>query len=161
MPEKEETVAVGTLEAFVAAVLNIQLVEVPTEPAEEKKVVTSANSPGTAPPAGPTEEQKGKEAVRTLTNEEIQRVRKEFALLYLNRTSNGPSQKRQGAQEPSFQFKPSICEESVRLASSGREKYVRHDVVPAEEKKEESTMRKDNISALADVLINQKRNQEE
>ncbi len=151
--EKEGSVAVGTLEAVVAAILNIQLINATLE----EKPVPSRDL--TSPPEDRTIA--AQEPAKTLSNEEIQRLHKDFSLLYLNRKSNGPSRPNIQSDRV-YKFKPEICQESVRLAETGREKYTKRDNAPEDEAKKAGEAQDGNkLASLADALFIQKRNQEE
>jgi len=148
-----DTVPANILEAFVAAILNIQLMKMEEEKQSQAPVEVA-----------PAEEQKCErfEDAPILSNDEIQRIHKEFAILYLNRKSNKP-QKLNPPGTKDFQFKPSICKESVRLAESGRDKYVKSDSLQDEskERKEDSSILRKNPTGLANALVMQKLAQEE
>jgi len=104
------------------------------------------------------------EGAQPLSVDDIQRIHKKYSLFFLNRKSGKPQKKQPAESGLGHSFKPSICEKSIQLAETGRDKEAK-----TEEKKQgspnpksdEEPSKSHGLVALADSLIQKKRNQEE
>ena len=153
--QNEEFVPIAVLKSYVAAILNIKLIKL--EPEEEKKAPEEEKRQQQLE-AAPEPEAKPAET-RTFSSEEISKIFQDYELFYLTRKSNKP-QKRKQPEIKDFQFKPSLCKESVKLAESVREKYASKQE-DSKVDKPEGSMARNDLVALADAMVNQKRAHEE
>jgi len=143
----QEGVLVGTLEVYIAAVINIQL----NVPEEEKKPAETSKEQAPQP-----EEQKGKSAALVLSNEQISKIHGDFMPLYLNRKSNRPQ--KLPKIETEFGFKPTLCQDSIRMAMTSRDK---REKLNENMGKQDSPSAPRSLANLADNLVKQRRGQEE
>ena len=130
--EGKQGVNSGLLQQHVAAILNVPLSSQAAQPL----------SPGadSHPPLQ-----------SALNGETIQRLQKKYAALSFTRKSQKPQRAGAKASNREFDFKPALCEKSVKLAESARDRHL---------KSEEAAKRKSAVG-LADALTQHKREQEE
>lgn len=136
--EKTQGIDPDTLLQFCGAILNMQI-----DLKEEAKEPSKIDLPD-----------KSKEYPQAMTNEEILKIFDKFNLLYLIRKSTKPK-KTVKKPEDSFQFKPSLCEESIRLLESKKESAPKKEGETEEENKE------DVVASLAERQLLQKKEQKE
>lgn len=102
--EKRNGATVETLKVFLGAVMKI--VFAPEVPSAPGAVYGSFSVEGKY----------------SVNQAEATKIHKDFIILYLNRKAyNSPAPTKPGEEE--YSFKPSLCEHSVTLANSAREKH--------------------------------------
>jgi len=148
-PADEDLIPVNLLESCLAGILNIKMIKVELKP-EEIKGETKEIAP-------PQPESKNEFEPPIFNNEDIARLTKEFDLLRIHRKSNKP-QRKKIIEKIDYEFKPSLCEESVKMAENAREKILS---LQGNTQKSEGSDKKRDLAVLADAMANKKRAQEE
>lgn len=97
------------------------------------------------------------EGVYVLDQGQAEKVHKEFILFYLNRTAYSTPSSAKPIEDSEYTFKPSLCEKSVSMASSVREKYTGE----GKESKADSSSRVLHPNEHVEILTQIKKEQEQ
>jgi hypothetical protein len=119
-------VRAGCVKVFIAAIIKLML------------------TPPVAAVPGPKEQGYGRynEGGEYVVSEgEAKRIHKDFQLFYLNRKAYNPRGEMHGAEDAKCIHKPTLCERSVTLASTLRDKYMSKEGTggPADESRSEAS----------------------
>ncbi len=137
--EGKQGVDSGLLLQHVGAILNVPLT------AETAAQPLSPGAESRPPPQA------------ALSAEVLQRLQKQYAVLMFTRKSQKPQRQAANRPDRDHNFKPSLCEKSVKLAENARTRYTKGER-PSEG--EEAAKRRSAVG-LADALTQHKREQEE
>ena len=161
--ESKQGIDSGLLLQYVAAILNIPLPkEVPAQPlspdsglrAPGSNISPNANSISSSYPNPNLNSNLSGESQTGLSAEVAQKLQKDYAAFWLTRKSLKPQRQTAKPVERDFDFKPSLCEKSVKLADNGRDRYGKRPSEDPEAKRK-------SVVGLADILTQHKRDQEE